>query len=119
MIITNLQKLTDMKHITTLFLALTFLLFACSKHKKQYKNIDVIMSPMGLAELSCTKEYAANFFFDGHIYLVESIADKYKNSLTFLPVNIDFKVTNTVYCTTDTQFNAELYEVEIQSIKDR
>jgi len=108
-----------MKPLITLFFALTFLLFACSKFKKTYKNVDVEMTPMGLAEISCAKQYPAVFFYDGHLYLVESIADKYKDSWMSLPVKIDFKVTKKVHCDTDGQLNAELYEVKILAIKDR
>jgi len=108
-----------MKPLSILFLALTFLLFSCSKHKKNYKNIDVQMSPMGLYGIDCHKDYTAMFIYNSETFLVSSIADKYKNSLLSLPVTIDFKVVKTIYCDTDGQLNKKAYEVEIQSIKDR
>jgi len=108
-----------MKPLASLFFALTFLLFSCSKHKKNYKNIDVQMSPMGLYGIDCHKDYSAMFVYNSETFLVSSIAEKYKNSLLSLPVTIDFKVTKKVHCDTDGKLNAELYEVKILAIKDR
>ena len=108
-----------MKSLTSLFLALTFLFVSCSKHKKNYKNIDVQMCPMGLYGIDCHKDYSAMFVYNSETFLVGSIADKYKSSLLSLPVTIDFKVVKTIYCDTDGQLNKEAYEVEIQSVKDR
>jgi len=95
------------------------ILFSCSKYKKTFKNVDVDLTPIGLVEVSCAKQYAVVFFYDSKLYVVETIADKYKNSWNSLPVTIDFKVINKINCDTDGQLNAELYEVEIKSIKDR
>jgi hypothetical protein len=95
------------------------ILFSCSKHKKNYKSIDVQMTPMGLYGIDCHKEYSAMFVYNSETFLVGSIADKYKNSLLSLPVTIDFKVVKTIYCDTDGQLNKKAYEVKILSIKDR
>jgi hypothetical protein len=108
-----------MKSLTTLFLALSFLLFSCSKFKKTYKNVDVEMTPMGFYGINCTKFYSAMFTYNSETYMVENIEDKYKNSLTSLPVTIDFKIIKKIKCDTDGQFNAELYEVKVLAIKDR
>jgi len=77
------------------------------------------MTPMGLYGIDCHKEYLAMFVYNSEMFLIVSIADKYKNSWNSLPVTIDFKVINKINCDTDGQLNAELYEVKILSIKDR
>ena len=95
------------------------LLFSCSKLKRNFKNVDVDISPMGFYGINCTKNYSAMFTYNSETYMVENIEDKYKNSLTSLPVTIDFKIIKKIKCDTDGQFNAKLYEVKILSIKDR
>ena len=77
------------------------------------------MIPMGLVEVNCDKKYSTKFYYNSNHYVVENIADKYKDSWTSLPVTIDFKVIKKIKCVTDFQPNAKLYEVKILSIKDR
>lgn len=108
-----------MKPLTTLFFALTFLFVSCSKHNKTFKNIDVDIMPKGQIEFDCHKDYSAYFTYNSDLYMVESVADKYKNGWGGLPVTITFKIINEISCDTDVQSNKKAYEVEIQSIKDR
>jgi hypothetical protein len=76
--------------------------------------------PKAQIEFDCHKDYSAYFIYNSDLYMVESIADKYKNGWGGLPVTISFKITNEISCDTDVQSNKKkAYEVEIQSIKER
>ncbi len=108
-----------MKPLTTLFFALTFLLFSCSKFKKTYKNVDVNMMPKGQIEFDCHKDYSAYFIYNSDLYMVESVDDKYKNGWGGFPVTITFKIINEISCDTEVQSNKKAYEVKILAIKDR